>query len=110
MTGRDFAVRSALRVCRRVAGRDAVDDFGPLRLQEVREAMVGEGWTRRTVNDAVRVVVAAFRWGVAQERVAPDRLTALQSVRGLREGEQGVKPDGRRHAVALPFVRSNWTR
>ena len=106
MGGRDFAQRSALRVCRRVAGADGVEAFGPLRLQEVREAMIAEGWARRTVNDAVRAVVSAFEWGVAQERVPPDRLVALRSIKGLRRGEQGVKSETVRTAVPLATVEA----
>ena len=94
MGGHDYAVRTALRVCRRIAGRDRVDRFGPLRLQEVREAMVAKGWTRSVVNRSVGFIVMAFRWGVTQERVPAEKLTALQAVRGLRAGEMGV-PEGK---------------
>ena len=35
-----------LRILRRVYGEEAVQSFGPLALQVVREAMVNEGWSR----------------------------------------------------------------
>lgn len=104
--GHLFAVRSALRVCRRVCGDEPAAGFGPLRLRAVRDAMIAEGWTRKYVNEAVGYVVAAFRWGVSMERVPAERLAGLEALPTLRRGEQGVRDGGKTEPVAEAEVEA----
>lgn len=85
-----FAKRSALAACRRVCGRLPIAEFGPLRLQEVRQTLVERGLKRNTVNHYVRDIIAAFKWGVSQERVSPHVVTSLECVRPFRKGEASL--------------------
>ncbi|MEM1208125.1 MAG: site-specific integrase [Planctomycetota bacterium] len=111
-----MSVRRALGVARSIAGRDPADNFGPLRLQEVRQAMIDRGWTRSYVNRSIREVVNAIRHGVAIERVRPETVTALECVKPLKRGELGVaegkpvKPVPDAHIAAIePYVsRQVW--
>ncbi len=80
------SIMAALRVVVRAAGRDRARDFGPLKLQAVRDQMVALGWKRKSINAQVGRVRRMFRWAVSQELVPAATLTALQTVSGLREG------------------------
>lgn len=111
LTTRLDSVQRTLRVLRSMYGGLPASEFGPLALQRVREAMVGEELARSTVNDRTRIIQAAFKWAVAQQIVKPDIYVALSCVRPLKRGELGVK-EGRKirpvdedHALAiLPYV------
>lgn len=94
-------------------GSSPASEFGPLKLQAVRKRMVDSGsLNRRTVNDRVFRIRAAFAWGVAQELVPASVPQALACVKSIRFGDEpelrerrkvsGV-PDEHVDAV-LPFV------
>lgn len=96
LTTHGLVVRNALRILREQAGHTAAIDFGPRALREVRTAMVESNrFSRKTVNENVRYIVAAFRWAVAEEMIPArvyDALTCLVSIRrgevpGLRESK-----------------------
>lgn len=80
------SIMAALRVVVRSSGRDRARDFGPLKLQAVRDEMVAAGWKRKSINAQVGRIRRMFRWAVSQELVPAATLTALQTVSGLREG------------------------
>ena len=64
----------------------SVSEFGPLSLVFVRDKWVEAGISRETINEWVRTIKQAFRWGVAREIVTPDVLHALEAVEGLKAG------------------------
>ncbi len=86
----------SLRPVNHLFGMLAVDDFGPLRLKEVRELMVrcyrhpkyGEqvALCRSLINKRVRRIVAAFKWGVSEERVAAPTWHALKRKNQVADG------------------------
>lgn len=105
-------VRQALKVLRELYGTVNANDFGPLKLQAVRQAMVDRGWSRGNINRSVRRVVLCFQWGCQHEVVKPDIYHGLKSVRGLKRGRSDareadeVKPAPQAHVDAvLPLVR-----
>ncbi|MBC7821556.1 MAG: hypothetical protein IAG10_32120 [Planctomycetaceae bacterium] len=57
-------------------GMTPVEEFGPLALKAVREAMVAKGWTRGTVNAEVGRIRRIFRFA---ERGSQFGSTALES-------------------------------
>ncbi|MEM6333947.1 MAG: site-specific integrase [Planctomycetota bacterium] len=99
-----YTVRVGLRVCRSVCGADPVDSFGPKKLSAVRDVLIEQGLGRHTITRHIKNIVRAFRWGVSQERVSPEQLTALQAVRNLGRGERGVPQEKKRHPVDRPRV------
>ena len=115
-TSEVVAVRGCLRIMVAVAGRLRARDFGPLKLQEVRNAMIAEGWRRKSINKQVGRLRGCFRWGVQQELIPPDMLTALATVPGLRAGRSDavesvpVKPvsDAAIEAVRPHVSRQVW--
>lgn len=76
----------ATDVLSKVHDTTRVDDFGPVALQQVRDAMIAKGWTRPTVNSQVGRIRRVWKWAAANELVAPEKWVALKSVAGLSRG------------------------
>ena len=98
-------------------GGEKVSQFGPRKLQRVRDEMIGLGWARTGINAAVQRITRMFRWGCEKELVAPDVYQGCKSVAGLRMGRSAaretepVKPVPQPDIDAVqPFVSSEvWT-
>lgn len=67
--------------------RTPIAQFGPLAVRQVREAMIGKGWSRSYINDQVNRLRRMFRWAVANELCRPETLAALLAVEPLRKGK-----------------------
>ena len=68
-----------------------VDEFGPIRLRQFRETLIGEDLARRNVNQTVNAVRAIFKWGVSHELVRPAILEALRAVEPLKYGKTSAR-------------------
>lgn len=104
-------IKSAASRLRRLYGSTPASHFGPMALKTVREGMVGEGLTRKTINHHVTRIRRIFRWGVENELVPPSVHQALSAVLGLRKGRtsaresEPVRPVPEEHVKAvLPHV------
>jgi integrase len=86
LTGEADNYRRAIRTMVRLYGLTRVRDFGPLKLKEVRTAMVEEGLCRKNINRQIGRLKSMFAWGVENELVPADVHQALCAVRGLRAG------------------------
>jgi integrase len=84
-------ISDALRVVRRLAGREPAAEFGPKALKAVREGMCKLDWSRGYVNHQVNRVRRMFRWAAEEELISGTVYHALQAVRGLRKGLPGVR-------------------
>ncbi len=80
-------VVAAVRPLRLLYAQTPARSVGPVALQAVREAMVRQGWCRRSVNAHVECVKRVFAWAVAQERIPVSVHQALLTVAGLRKGQ-----------------------
>jgi integrase len=65
--------------------------FGPLALKAVRQALIGAGLARLTINQRVTLVKRLFRWAAENELVPPALYQGLQAVGGLRRGRSAAK-------------------
>ena len=74
--------RLALRPLNRLYGKTAANDFGPLALRAVRQAMVDNGGSRNYVNKHVRRIKLMFKWAVENELVPPSVYHGVQPVPG----------------------------
>jgi integrase len=91
--------KSALRIISELYGDTPVGEFGPLKLRAVQMAMTKQPipkapqklWTRTTVNNAVAILKAMFKWAVACELMPETKLHALCSLPNIRRGENGVR-------------------
>ncbi len=79
-------IAEALAIAVELFGAQPVSQFGPLRFQQVREAMVGKGWSRSYINKQCGRIKRAFRWAVTREMISSDVCGALKMVEGLTKG------------------------
>jgi integrase len=80
-------LQTIIREARKLFGETSVADFGPLRLQVVRDAMIERGWSRSYINHQVKRLRRIFRWGVSKELVPVEIVAALATVESLKYGE-----------------------
>jgi len=87
-------IKDALKLVREFYGRTTANEFGPLALKAVRQRMLGKGWSRSTINQAIGRIRRCFRWAVENELVRPDMYHGLMAVSGLRKGRSEARePD-----------------
>ncbi|MEN8127075.1 MAG: site-specific integrase [Planctomycetota bacterium] len=72
-----------------------VDEFGPLRLKEVREVMIDKKWCRNQINHRIGAIRRMFKWAVSEQFVSPMILHGLQAVTGLKRGRTRAKENKR---------------
>jgi len=115
VTSEVAAIRSAVDPLVELYHDCRVDDFGPLKLKVVRQAMIDRGLARKTINKHVSRLKALCAWGGENERIDPIVHHRLQCVRGLRKFRGGretvpVRPVAWKSVRAVkPFVsRQVW--
>jgi hypothetical protein len=90
-TGEQSSIRIAMaRLCK-TYGDLTITEFSPLKLKTIRDLMIKEGLSRNTINNSIKRIVRAFKWGVGNEIVKSDMLTALRTVSGLKAGRSNAK-------------------
>ncbi len=100
------ALRMALRPVRELYADLPAEDFGPLKLQAVRQTFVDAGCVRRHCNQQARRVVRMFRWAAARELIRGETVHALKSVEGLRMGRGGAREGAPVKPVPLEHVQA----
>ncbi|MEQ8763105.1 MAG: site-specific integrase [Planctomycetota bacterium] len=95
----------------RLYGQSLANEFGPLSLTALRNAMIEEGLSYKVINGYVFRIRHLFKWGVANELVRPEVYQALMALSGLKRGRSKAKvhppkqPVLREHVEAvLPLV------
>jgi integrase len=101
----------ALRPVRELYGDLVAREFGPLKLQAVRQKMIEDGLARGVINNRINRVKRAFKWAVSQELIPPSVYEGLRSITGLKKGRTDaretapVKPVEEEHIEAiLPHI------
>lgn len=89
--GQVVNLRSVVRLVRGLFGAEEARLMSPKRLKEIRKAMVERGWTLRHVNQQVSRVKSIYRWAVSEELIPGEVIHALDAVKSLAEGEQGLR-------------------
>jgi integrase len=108
-TAEQWCLKSATRVAREMFGATLADEFGPLKLRLVRDAMVAKGWSRSFTNKQVKRLRMIMRWGVSWELVSQTVADSLSTVKALEPGETDAPESRARRAVSdvdLKLVRS----
>jgi len=67
------------------------EDFGPLRLKEVRQKMIGLGWCRNVVNQRIGIIKRMFKWAASEQLIPASVHHGLQTVSGLKHGRSGAR-------------------
>jgi integrase len=86
LTNEVTAILSALKFVNKLYAREAANDFGPLKLQAIQQAMITAGLCRRHINKQIGRIIRMYAWGVSQELVRADVAMALREVKGLHKG------------------------
>lgn len=85
-------VSEMLRLLVRHHGEDSLDQFGPVRLKELREKMIAEfKWSRKHINESVNRIRRLFAWACENELAPPSVHQALQTVAGLKKGRSAAR-------------------
>jgi integrase len=79
-------IRQALRFVRQLYGHFDAEDFSPMALKAVRQAMIEAGRCRDLINKDICRIRGLFRWAVEHELVRLTVHQALMTVAGLRKG------------------------
>jgi integrase len=82
----------------------AVEEFGPLRLKEVREVMINNKWCRAEINRRIGVIKRMVKWAVSEQILSPVILHGLQSVPGLKRGRTRAEEKDRILPVDEKYV------
>ena len=99
--------KPTIKLFKDMYGDTLVSEFGPLKLKAFREKIsrpremrFGDRVEVRTasrghINEQVSLIRRIFRWGLAEELVPADILTALSAVSGIQAGRTDL-PEGKR--------------
>ena len=84
-----------LRVLVRHHSGEAAEEFGPVKLKELRERMIDEvDWCRKHINKQISRLTRMFKWAVANELIGPTVYQALTTVAGLKRGRTDARETG----------------
>lgn len=85
-------------------GNEPASEFGPRKLEALRDGFVKKGNCRSYANDQTRKVIRIFEHGVSREILTPDRIVALRSLPALKRGQARDNP--KRTGVDVSVVRA----
>ncbi len=84
-------IKLALRPLQRIYGHTVADEFGPLALKTVRQAMIEADLCRNEVNKRIRHIVRMYKWAVENELVPATVHYGLKAVSGLKKGRSEAR-------------------
>lgn len=90
-SGEIGGIKDALKIVKRLHGRNPAVEFGPKALNAVRTEMIKAGWCRKDINHQIDRVRRMFRWATEEELVPGTVYHALKAVKGIRKGAPGVR-------------------
>lgn len=99
-------IQYAVRPLVRFYGTLSVEDFGPLKLKELRQQTVELGWCRNVINQRVGIIKRMFKWAVSEELLPDSVYSSLTRVEGLRRGRSGVRETKKVRPVDESYVRA----
>ncbi|MCK5174071.1 MAG: site-specific integrase [Planctomycetes bacterium] len=80
------------------------EEFGPLKLKQVRQRMIDLNLARKSINDRIACIKRLFRWAASEELVPAGTYQSILTVEGLKRGRSGAKETGRVAAVPESHV------
>lgn len=84
----------ALRPVRKLYGSSLAREFGPLKLQTVRQFMIDLDLSRGVINNRINRIKRCFKWAVSEELIPPSIYEGLRAVAGLRRGRTAARETG----------------
>lgn len=92
-------IRYSLKPLVDVFGCLSLEEFGPLKLIELREHMIALDWSRGVINQRVGRIKRIFKWGVCRQAVSPMIYHGLMAVEGLKRGRTSARETPKRRPV-----------
>ena len=102
--GHRYAYRVVCELLENRHGDDPAAEFGPRKLEAIRDALVAKGNSRVYANQQTRRIVKIFEHGVARELLTPDRIIALRALEPLKRGQ--ARDNAPRGGVDLQVVKA----
>lgn len=68
-----------------------IEDFGPLALDQVRNAMILKKQARSTINKRINKIIKMYRWGVSREMFPVSILNSLSTLQPIGSNQPLVK-------------------
>ncbi len=87
-------------------GRMLASEFGPLKLQAVRQAMIEANLCRKLINQRIRRIKAIFKWAASQEIIPASISHGLLTVRGLFAGQSEARETDDVKPVPVAFFNA----
>jgi len=84
-------IKLAVGWLKRLYGHTPAQDFGPLSLKALIQAMIDGNISRGCINGCAARIKRLFKWAVANEKVPPSVHQGLQAVAGLRRGRSEAR-------------------
>ncbi|MBN2138185.1 MAG: site-specific integrase [Sedimentisphaerales bacterium] len=111
VSGEVDKIRYACAPLNKHYGELPVEEFGPLKLQELRQHIIGLNLCRKVVNERIRIIKRMFRWAVSNELIPVFLYQAITAVEDLKRGRSGAReskkvlPVAKEHVmVILPYT------
>jgi integrase len=95
---------AALRALVELYETEQAADFGPLKLKNIQQHLIGRGLSRSTINQLVAAIKRAFKWAASEERISAAVFHALETVSGLKAGRCGAREPEPIEPVPEPTV------
>ncbi|MFC1782348.1 tyrosine-type recombinase/integrase [Planctomycetota bacterium] len=67
------------------------DDFGPMKLKEVRECMIKDNLCRTEINKRIGMVKRMFKWAAENERIPSSIAFGVSTVQNLKKGRSEAR-------------------
>jgi len=99
-------IQYAVRPLVKFYGTLSVEDFGPLKLKELRQRMIRLGWCRNVINQRIGIIKRMFKWAVSEELLPDSVYSSLTRVEGLRRGRSGARETKKVRPVDESYVRA----
>ncbi|MBW8016895.1 MAG: site-specific integrase [Planctomycetes bacterium] len=103
-TSEPVSIKYALKPLVELFANLLIEEFGPLRLKEVRQRMIESGSCRKLINKRISIIRRMFKWAVSDQIVSPVILHGLQAVVGLKRGRSKAKESKRVLPVDEKYV------
>jgi integrase len=76
-------IKAAMKPLKRLYGQIPAEKFGPLALEDVRNAMIEKGNSRGYINQNIGRIRRMFRWALSKQLIPAHVVTGLEVVRDL---------------------------
>lgn len=96
----------AVRLLLKLYGTLPVHEFGLRQIKTLREQMITDGLTRKTINDRLNRMVRLFGWAAEEELCKSEVYSALRALRSLKRGRSAAREGRRILPVAWEHVEA----